>query len=57
MVIHSTSIFTHINPTAIHNLKKFSAISFFKFTPVVHKDFKVKILPEYRNYRMRFTRF
>jgi hypothetical protein len=39
----------------MHNLKKFSAISRFKFTPAVHKDIKAKILPGYRNYRMRFS--
>ena len=47
----------HIKTMAFHNLKKFSAISRFKFTPAVYKDIETNILPENRNYRMRFKGF
>lgn len=44
MVIHRVKGLMHTSPRTIHNLKKFSAISMFKFTPVVHKDLSANIL-------------
>jgi hypothetical protein len=44
MVIHRVKGIMHTTFQAIHNLKKFSAISMLKFTPVVHKDLSVNIL-------------
>jgi len=43
-VIHRVKGIMHITSGTIHNLKKFSAISMFKFTPVVHKDLSANIL-------------
>ena len=44
MVIHSDTGIIHSPFPAIHNLKKFSAISRLKFTPIVHKDLAANIL-------------
>jgi len=55
MVIHRVKGIIHTTFKAIHNLKKFSAISMLKFTPVVHKDLSVNILWGYANHRMRFS--
>ena len=44
MVIHRVKGVMHTTFRTIHNLKKFSAISMLKFTPVVHKDLSANIL-------------
>jgi hypothetical protein len=43
------------NFRAFHNLKKFSAISRFKFTIAVQKDLGSNVLPGCVNYRMKFA--
>jgi hypothetical protein len=40
------------NPLLIHNLKKFFALSNFKYTPFVQKDLSSKILSGKKDYRM-----
>jgi hypothetical protein len=55
MVIHRIKGIMHTTFRTIHNLKKFSAISLLKFTPVVHKDLSLNILWGYANHRMRFS--
>jgi hypothetical protein len=53
MLIHGKSGLLHTNLRAIHNLKKFSALSYFKFTHAVHKDRWLNILPALAEYRMQ----
>jgi hypothetical protein len=53
-VFHRVKAISHTVRRAIHNLKKFSAISALKLTPSVHKDLDTNILSGWRNYRMRF---
>jgi len=55
MVIHSNTGIIHNALQPFHNLKKFSAISLSKYTPVVHKDLAANILWGYPNHRMRFS--
>ena len=43
-VIHRVKAISHTDCLAMHNLKKFSAISVLKLTPSVHKDLGANIL-------------
>jgi hypothetical protein len=54
MFMHSFSRLIHIPSASFHNLKKFSANSANKFTTLVHKELKAKILPDTLTTRMAF---